>query len=95
MIDQVIERRDEGDGRERRMMRGDEHHAGAEAGNDDADVFDGAVRQHRLEIVVGGGVENSDQRRSSAHDECEEARPRLRGGHQIGVDTQDAVEPKV
>ena len=74
----MIERRDEGHGRERRMIRGDEHHPRAEAGDDDADIFDGAVRQHRLQIVVGGRVKNPEQRGNGSDDECDQARARLR-----------------
>ena len=40
MIDHVVKRRDEGDGRERRMPRGDEHHPRTDSRDDDTDILD-------------------------------------------------------
>ena len=54
-----IQSRNERNRRQRRMIRRDKNHSRAKTGDDDADVFDGTVRQHGFEIIVGRCVKNS------------------------------------
>ena len=95
MIDQMIQRRDKGDGRQRRMIRRDENHSRAEAGDDDADVFNRTVRQHDFEVVVRGRIKNPDQRGKRSDDQREQARPGVRRRHEVGIHAQNSVKAEI